>query len=363
MVILSEFSQEEAYILGCLYGRGSIEEEKIILRFPHVSYDPVGEAIIKTLIEKKKGLSRDELYEIPLLKAKNVTNLGLKLASLQIWHPPRVEVKSHLIKLEGNVWRINDAKLAEEYLEWQRKYLERENSWKDYIMTTIRDVSSFITSEQIDTHREIDKFGHSTLIVECKVSPLTIQYLRKTYNMDVGDVYIHNTFSDSKTIFEKYDRHLKEHLIRGFADTTATIDRYISKEEPIYRVQFSVINKNSRLPIDVCFLLQQHLSIPVYYIGWAGLEGKRRNKTYAKRGGRDHLVKVWVTNFENRFNLPLFMNEQKHFEFLQALETSKKSSISPKLLSFCPFGRENRDYVKICARQGCKQVPSKQLFT
>jgi hypothetical protein len=351
---LIDFSQEEAYILGCLYGRGSLEQEKIILRFPHVAYDPIGRAIIRTLLDKKRGLSVEELYNIPSVKRENI-NIKLKLARLRRWHPPRVETMSPLLEHENDVWRIHDMALADEYLKWQDIYLQRENAWKDYVIKNIKETFSFMAS-YTEISERIDKFGHRTLIVECKVQDIAIHYLKNTYNMDIGDVYVHNTFSDSNTIFERYDKTLKEFFIRGLADTIATLDRYISRDKPCYRVQFSVINANTKLPIDMCLLFQKHLQIPVYYIGWAALENEARDEAYARRGKRDHLVKIWVLNFKNKFNLPLFMNRAKDEEFLQALEASEKCSIGQNRLDFCPRGRKKQKYMEICIKQGCKQV-------
>jgi hypothetical protein len=352
---LTDFSQEEAYILGCLYGRGSLEQEKIVLRFPHVAYDPIGRAIVRELLDRSEGLSLERLYDIPSVKRENIKNLGLKLGKLKNWHPPRVAAESSLLEHKDNVWRINDIELAKEYLKWQEIYLERERSWKDYVIKTLGNVSSFMAS-QINIFEKIDRFGHLNLIVECKIQPVVLHYLRNTYNIDIGDIYLHNSLSDSTTIFESYDRLLKEHFVRGLADTIATIDRYISKDKPAYRIQFSVINSNLRLPIDICLLLQKYLQIPVYYIGWAALPNEGKNKTYAGRGTRDHLVKVWVVNFEHRFNMPLFMNTAKQEEFLQTLDISRRCQISQDLLDFCPNRRRRTNYINICIRLGCRQV-------
>jgi hypothetical protein len=320
-----------------------------------VAYDPIGRAIIETLLDRKEGLPLEKLYNIPSVKRENIKNIGLKLARLAKWHPPRVETELPLLEHKNDIWKIHSMKLAEEYLKWQEIYLQRENAWKDYVINNIREISSFMAS-QIDVSQRIDKFGHLTLIVECKVQSIAIHYLKNTYNMDIGDVYVHNTLSDSDIIFEKYDKALKEHFIRGLADTIATIDRYISRDEPCYRVQFSIINANPKLPIDICLLFQKHLQIPVYYIGWAALENEVKNETYARRGRRDHLVKIWIVNFKNKFNLPLFMNRAKDEAFLHALEVSEKCPISRSRLNFCPHGRKKRKYVEICIKQGCKQV-------
>lgn len=304
-------------------------------------------------------MTAEQLCNIPAIKAREVRNLGPKLARLARWHPPRIKAETPLLKKEKGKWKTYDSELAESYLKWQEMYHKRENAWKDYLINTvIRDFSSYMASQ---THARMitDYFGHSTLVIECRIQPITMNHLRKEYALDVGDVYMHSTIPD--TIFNRYDRELKEWFIRGLADTIATIDRYISKDKPVYRIQFSVINNNRRLPVDLCLLLQKHLEIPVYYIGWAKIE-ELKGKKYERRGTRDHLVKVWVVNFKDRFNFPLFLNKQKHAEFLNALEISlKHKEAIQRLLSFCPRGRKMRNYMKLCLKIGCKQIPPRGL--
>ncbi len=362
-----EYTQEEAYVLGCLYGRGSIEEEqdgfKLILRFPHVPYDPVGEAIIEALLERKNGLTTEEMRQLPEIASKGVKNLGLKLNKLSKWHPPRVEVSTPLLIREGNIWKIYDEDLAKEYLKWQKKYHKREMEWMKFVIDTIQHISSFVASD-FRYYFETGAFGHIVHIVECRIQPIAMKYLRDNYKLDVGDVYKHNSISDSDTIFKEYDKELQEWFVRGLADTIATIDRYIEKEQPFYRVQFSVINENTRLPVDICLLLQKYLDIPVHYIGWASVDEECRDEDYTKRGGRDHLVKVWVVNFEKKFNLPLFMHEQKKVEFEYALEDSKETLKSlPKLekrLTPCPRPSSRKKYIEFCIKCGCRQIRNKQ---
>lgn len=358
-----EFSSEEAYILGCLLGRGSIDIDKggykLVLRFPHVSYDPIGESVVRALEVGKGGLTYKELLGLPEVKTRGVMKLGLVLARLAQWHPPRVETRRSIISKRAGKWRIGDTGLTSEYLKWQKLYLQRENSWKDFVISQIKSAASFMASN-IDSRVRIDQFGHTTMVIECGVPDLTVKYLKENYGLDTGDIYKH--WGIPQVIMKEYSKELTEEFTRGLADTIATIDRYISR---LYRAQFSVINENRTLPVDICALLQEKLQIPVYYIGWAGTEYKRKGK-YGKRGGRDHLVKVWLTNFKDRFEMPLFHNHQKQVEFLERLneseETAKKTGISRSLIGFCPSERRKiAAYMNICLRQGCLRMKTRPL--
>lgn len=116
-LVLSELvAGEEAYLLGCLFGRGSIEATKtknyhLIFRIPFREYSPVAVETIKTLIKEPKGLTSKEILEIPKVKVHHVTNVGLMLNRLRRWHPPRRFVKRPLLAKEKDRWKIINFKL------------------------------------------------------------------------------------------------------------------------------------------------------------------------------------------------------------------------------------------------------------
>jgi hypothetical protein len=344
-------SGEEAYLLGCLFGRGSIEAAKtknyyLIFRIPFREYSPVAVEMIKVLQNEPKGLTANEILEIPKVKVHQVTNVGLLLNKLKRWHPPRKFVKKPLLKKEKDRWKINDLKLANEFLKWQQIYLERETvGIKDYVLKHLRETTTFLATSP-DYSEEISEFGIVNHIIRCEITPHTFETLKSKYGLEEGDIYRYARIP--KTIFD-FPKEALEEFVRGLADTIATIDVW-----HIPRVQFSIINDNYGLPVDLCNILQQRLKIPVYYIGWAG--------KYAKRGGRDHLVKVWTVHFdEPLFSRPLFYNNRKEEEFLYHLAVAKEKLTSlkkkPTWLAPCPLYRKKRGYMKTCVQYGCKQLP------
>lgn len=342
---------EEAYLLGCLFGRGSIEVTRtknyhLIFRIPFREYSPVAVEIVKVLLKEPKGLISKQMLKIPKIKVHHVTNIGLLLNRLRKWHPPRRSVKKPLLRKEGNKWMINNYKLAEEFLKWEEIYLERETiGIKDYVLKHLRETTTFLaTTPQYS--EEISEFGIVNHIITCEITPHTFRILKSKYRLEEGDIYRYARIP--KRIFS-FPKEALEEFVRGLADTIATIDVWL-----IPRIQFSVINDNYGLPVDICKLLQVHLKIPVYYIGWAG--------KYAKRGGRDHLVKVWIVHFnETKFSQPLYHNKRKQEEFLTHLAIAKKKlkklKKKPKWLEPCPRYRKRRNYMKLCVKNGCKQLP------
>lgn len=332
-----------------MFGRGSIETTKtknyqLIFRIPFREYSPVAVEIVKTLLKEPKGLQPKELLEIPKVKVHHITNLGLMINRLREWHPPRRFAKRPMLVKEKEQWKINDVKLAKEFLRWQEMYLERETvGIKDYVLQHLRETTAFLATSP-DYSEEISEFGIVNHIIKCEITPHTFNMLKSSYGLEEGDIYRYARIP--KAIFDFSTEALQE-FIRGLADTIATIDVWL-----IPRIQFSVINDNYGLPVDICYILQMKLRIPVYYIGWAG--------KYAERGGRDHLVKTWVVNFDQpRFRPPLFHNTRKQEEFLYHLMLAKEKlrKKKPKWLESCPLYRKKRGYMKTCVEHGCTQLP------
>lgn len=307
--------------------------------------------LINALLGKPEGLSHQELLELPRVKANNVTNLRVVLKALKYWHPPGKSVPRRMIVKENDKWKINDPRITKEFIRWQELYLQREVvSIKDYVLRHLKDATTFIATNP-DYTEEISAFGVINHIITCEITPHAFGVLKSKYGLEEGDIYRHARIP--KTVFNFPNEALCE-FVRGLADTIATIDVWLG----LPRIQFSVINDNWQLPIDICAILQTRLKIPVFYIEWAG--------SYMDRGGRDHLVKVWVVNFDKQHFPPsLYYNKRKQEEFLEHLENAKRKLGKRRtpMFGFCPKGRRKRDYMDICTDKGCQQLPkSKKLL-
>lgn len=301
--------------------------------------------IVNTLIENPKGLSYKELLQLPKVRAHNVVNLRGVIIRLKYWHPPGKSVSRRMLVKEDKKWKINYPKLCKEFLRWQDLYLRRETiGIKDYVLKHLKDTTTFLATSP-DYIEEISAFGITNHIIQCEITPQAFGVLKAKYGLEEGDIYRHARIP--KTVFNFTTEALHE-FIRGLADTIATIDLWLD----LPRVQFSVINDNWKLPVEICAILQTRLKIPVFYIEWAG--------SYMDRGGRDHLVKVWVVNFDKQyFPPPLYYNKRKQEEFLVYLENAKKKLGRKRtpMFGFCPFGRRKRDYMYTCLEQDCQQIP------
>jgi len=347
---------EEAYLLGCLFGRGSIDVTKsktynLVFRIPFRECSPVMVDIVNTLLKNPNGLSYQELLDLPKVKAQNVVDLRVVLRGLKYWHHPgRMKPRGIIVK-DSDKWKIKDQKLCKEFIQWQELYLQREVvSIKDFVLKHLKDATTFIATNP-GYNEELSAFGVINHIIKCEITPHAFEVLKSRYGLEEGDIYRHARIP--KSIFNSPVESLQE-FVRGLADTIATIDLWLG----LPRIQFSVINENWQLPVDICAILQTKLKIPVFYIEWAG--------SYMGRGGRDHLVKTWVVNFdEKHFQPPLYYNKRKQEEFLDHLANAKKKlgrKRSP-MFGFCPVRRKNRNYMNTCIKQNCSQLPkSKKLL-
>ncbi|MEM4300403.1 MAG: hypothetical protein QXX19_03435 [Candidatus Caldarchaeum sp.] len=341
-------AEEEAYLLGSLFGRGSIEIDRqgnyqLILRIPFKEYSPIMVEMVKALERESKGMTTEQLLNLPIIQANNVRNIGLLLNRLKSWHPPRKTASSPLLIKVRNKWKLNDSSLAKEFYRWQTLYLEREKAGMEFVLRHLQETATFLATDP-SYEESVSAFGVLNHIIRCNITEKTFLDLKSLYNLEEGDIYRHCRLP--KSLF-RLSKQAQYDFVRGLADTIATIDVWL-----IPRVQFSVINSNYGFAVDICTLLQTKLQVPVYYIGWAG--------SYSKRGGRDHLVKVWITNFDrDKFEWPLFYNQRKHAEFLEHLEIGKKQLAEvgrrhmPHWLNFCPFDRKKTGYMYTCMKNGC----------
>jgi len=270
------------------------------------------------------------------------------------WHPPRRKASAPLLTKEGDRWRINHAALAREFLKWQNLYRERETiGIREYILKHLKTTATFLATNPV-YEDEVASFGTINHKITCEITGYAFEALREKYGIEEGDLYRHMRIPEA--VFS-YDVEALREFVRGMADTTATIDEWL-----LPRVQFSIVNNNTGLPVDLCAVLQVRLRVPVYYIGWAG---SGVGGTYERRGGRDHLVKVWVPHLgPDSFTQPLFRNKRKQEEFLSYLREAKaalKKRLGakqrvPNWMLPCPLKREKVDYIHVCLEHGCKQV-------
>jgi len=155
---------EEAYLLGCLFGRGSIEVTKsknyqLIFRIPFREYSPVMVEIVGALLKQPRGLSYQDMLNLPTVKANKVSDIRGILMRLKNWHPPGKRVKTPMLTRKQGRWKISTQKLARSFLDWEEIYLQRERvGIKDFVLKHLKETTTFLATSP-DYHEEISAFG------------------------------------------------------------------------------------------------------------------------------------------------------------------------------------------------------------
>lgn len=363
----SSIAPEEAYLLGCLYTRGSVEQTatgySIKLRIPYHVYSPIGIYIVDALLAEKKQMALADIEKLPKIQARRLTTADVSKALRQVkkWYPPHKPSPQPLLSKDAsNRWKIHNESLAEEYLDWQEKYKDRELKSVGFVLNHLRKTAAAITGN-IKVDYEPSAFHVRYATIDCEIPSLFFQRLKSDYSLDVGEIYKVARIPDR---IKSFDIIGLQEFVRGCADAGAHFDRMtpwqirkMKRAERLWHVRLGVVNSNPALAFDYCRILQDKLHIPIFVINWAGIGDSRRTHI---RGGRDHFAEFWVLNFKD-FPDPLFYNTWKQEEFKEHLsqDQSTLAKLGMKSLADlrpCPRTTQLRKYMKSCLTLGCPHL-------
>ena len=367
----------EAYFVGVLLGRGSIENSnkhfadgepygKYVLRIPSFKHTPLGKAIVETLLQHRNGLnSTNIIAKTPRLTANPLITprivgrfCGLRLKN---WHPISLQVSRPLLTKKQTIWKINYVKLAKKYLEEQQKYFERNQRSLNFVVTHLQDTLKHF-SVHIDIRSpEVGPFNMEYFPIECHMPPTIFNLLNNKYGLSLGDAYRHLTLPNT---ISNYSADEKQEFIRGFADSTAHFDKgpywYGDGKKGLWQVRLTLLaDSKPELAVQVCQLLQEDIGLPVLSINWIKGDMPKKEKY---RGGRERHVILWVSNIRKHFASPFFRNEWKE-EFLEECWQEDKMTLKniigrkrrviKNIISKCPRTLKQREYSTACIAYGC----------
>ena len=112
----------------------------------------------------------------------------------------------------------------------------------------------------------------------------------------------HFEFEIPKEIFEA-PKSVQKEFLRGYADVAGSA-RWANRDQlGRARIYLDVLNRNWRLPIQLCHLLQDHLDVPVNTITWGHPNIRDPNLADYNAGrkgawAREHQVKIYAEAFE-----------------------------------------------------------------
>ncbi|MGD0405174.1 MAG: hypothetical protein ABSB10_00775 [Candidatus Bathyarchaeia archaeon] len=337
--------EQEAYLLGCLFGRGSIYQSQdgknydVILRLPYKEFSPVKVAIVSHLLSKNHDVDLPELQSLAQVRSAGIDgrSLGFILRTLSLWHPRNVmNTPKPIVKRKG-LWGIKSKKMAKMFLEEQNLLHNRETDSLKFVLQHLADSAKYISNSPVTQPAEPYKFGIMNHIVVCQITPMIFETLKAKYGLEEGEIHLH--YPVPRAVFQ-FSKDAIAEFIRGIADTIADFDKAWGQDNA-WRVQFSILGPNEKLPIDICELLQSRLSVPIHYIDWAG----------GKRGSRDHLLKVNIRAFEKIEDL--FYNQRKKLEFVEHLTDAKEGGIPDPTPCLGSTRKSSAKFIKKCRSKGC----------
>ncbi len=193
----------------------------------------------------------------------------------------------------------------------------------------------------------------------------------------------HYEFDIPVQIYQSDDQ-IKKEFLRGYADVGATARKSNADQGGRHRVYLDVLNRNWRLPVELCHLLQDHLKIPVQTIDYghpnlrdpAGKEYKAGRK---EAWAREHEIKVYCDAFrkvgfymphkqeilteladynESRFPKARFCNPPRNTK-ARFKHPGEKSNKLPREIR----GKHYEGYWQICDDLGCpRQAKCLEIF-
>jgi hypothetical protein len=113
----------------------------------------------------------------------------------------------------------------------------------------------------------------------------------------------HYEFEIPIEILQCNDENIKKEFVRGYADVAGSARVANRNKWGRHRIYLDVLNRNWRLPVQLCHLLQDHLGVPVDTItyGHPNIRDPELEEYKAGREtawAREHQVKVFAEEFE-----------------------------------------------------------------
>jgi hypothetical protein len=113
----------------------------------------------------------------------------------------------------------------------------------------------------------------------------------------------HYEFEIPLEILQCDDENIKKEFVRGYADVAGSARAANRNKWGRHRIYLDVLNRNWRLPVQLCHLLQDHLSVPVDTItyGHPNIRDPELEEYKAGREtawAREHQVKLFAEEFE-----------------------------------------------------------------
>jgi hypothetical protein len=270
-------------------------------------------------------------------------------------------------------------------IEFPFKNLIAEGIRKQFVQEDHMHYSLFQIRERLfeltESNMEIERTPSSARLI--------IRFLRNSINWrNINHLLLnrHNyyDFEIPEQIYNG-DSIIKKEFVRGIADCAGFIRESNNYMGGKRRVYIEIHNRNWKLPIQLCDLLQRHLSVPVQLIQWGHPNTREPGQT-KKKGttwAREHQVKIFseafhpigfYVKYKNEILNEFAKDDAKkvgHISICNPNPKIRRKVKKPKhreennpILPPELRGKHYNSYWKICLDLGCKQcteVDDKQI--
>lgn len=205
-----------------------------------------------------------------------------------------------------------------------------------------------------------------SILIELPVTNIIAKNLLLLLNYEIS----YSNYKIPKLILEQGNYEIAREFMRGFGDVSANIRRSNRDQNNCHRVYIDVLFRNWNLPVQVCYLLQEILKVPVDSIIW-GHPNLRGNDVL----GREHQIKIYAHEYvsigfyidHKQRILEKLVKENKtnqrcpHGKYCEGhTRRYRRKPVSPlekdESLPSIIRGKHFNAYWEICAEFGCEKA-------
>ena len=246
-----------------------------------------------------------------------------------------------------------------------------QKSQLDSAVNQIRDRLQELVENPIEVVRGEKEFVFSMRFLRNSMVWRNIRYM-------FGDKLSYREFDIPPSVLNTQDSTVKIEFLRGVADAAGFVRKsnlYVSGENRVY---IEVNNRNWKLPLQLCRLMQVDLDVPVQMIQWGHPNVRNPNKIKSMAWAKEHQVKVFVEAFSKiGFYVPYkenILQELVSEDLKLDRSSTKKCNPNPKLRRRSKrkpkhtgeksqnlpeeVRRHFNSYWRICLALGCDQCKS-----
>ena len=148
--------------------------------------------------------------------------------------------------------------------------------------------------ELVEGHIDVERTGSDVVF---SIRFLRNSLLWRNTKYMFGERLSYREFEIPESVLNATHESIKIEFLRGVADAAGFVRRSNHYFDGRNRVYIEVNNRNWKLPIQLCRLMQVDLGVPVQMIQWGHPNVRQPNQRKGSAWAKEHQVKVFVESF------------------------------------------------------------------